>query len=257
MYKNNFLIYFTENKISENKTDEVTSATKPSKNESDKEKESDNKAEVEEEDEDTMHVTEDDEKSNDTTGSLEKIENAPQPQKSQMSLKLPFSHQAEKSNLTAFRQRIQPDIEVNTLLCKRCDIQHQTVQELYDHMAGHYKWMRYACKLCNFKTYYFSKLPEHVKVVHKLKGDTDFYYSTVKAIDGNEALELSENVDESEGNNISPDSRRHSRCSSDSSRLSDDSSSSSARTELGTRKRKIFSNKSSGKRKKELLVNGK
>lgn len=245
----------SENKIS---SEDATATTKPAKE--NEEKESDKHPENENIEETPMDVVEDDEKSNDTTESPEKTDQqtASTISKSHITLKLPFAQQAEKSNMTAFRQKIQPDIEVNTLLCKKCVIYHRTVQELYDHMAEHYKWMRYACKLCNFKTYYFSKLPEHVKVVHKLKGDTDFYFSTVKAIDGNEALELSENVDDNaEVNDVSPDSRRQSRCSSDSSRLSDDSSSSSTRVEVGSRKRKMFSSKTSNKRKKESLINGK
>ncbi|XP_026755617.2 uncharacterized protein LOC113515561 [Galleria mellonella] len=169
--------------------------------------------------------------------------------------KLPFAHQPEKSNLTAFKQKIQPDIDTLKNLCKRCDIQHNNTEELYNHMAAHYKWMRYACKLCNFKNYEFEKLPEHVKIVHKLKGDTDFYFSTVKAIDGAEALELSELVEELNDNNESPDSRRPSRCSSDSSRLSDDSSSSSTRVEAGSRKRKINQSRNVSKKKKETVIN--
>ncbi|CAH0763727.1 unnamed protein product [Diatraea saccharalis] len=167
--------------------------------------------------------------------------------------KLPFVQHIEKSNLTAFRQKIQPDIDINKLLCRKCIIQHENVQELYIHMASHYKWMRYACKLCNFKHYDLEKLPEHVKVVHKLKGDNDFYFSTVKAIDGNEALELAESLDENTDAN-SPESRRQSRCSSDSSRLSDDSSSSGTRAESGTRKRKICQIKGSAKRKRDMLT---
>ncbi|XP_059046068.1 uncharacterized protein LOC131841762 [Achroia grisella] len=170
--------------------------------------------------------------------------------------KLPFAHQPEKSNLAAFKQKIQPDIDISKNLCKRCEIQHNNIQELYDHMAAHYKWMRYACKLCNFKNYEFEKLPEHVKTVHKLKGDTDFYFSTVKAIDGSEALELSEVIDELNDNNESPDSRRPSRCSSDSSRLSDDSSSSSTRMEAGSKKRKLNQTRNQySKRKKETVNN--
>ncbi|CAH2991731.1 unnamed protein product [Chilo suppressalis] len=198
----------------------------------------------------------------DTSESLEKVKESPEKPLEALSevpkplLKLPFAQHIEKSNLSALRLRIQPDIEVNKLLCKKCDIQHDTVHELYDHMAGHYKWMRYACKLCNFKHYNLEKLPEHVKIVHKLKGDNDFYFSTVKAIDGNEALELSECVDENtDVNSTSPDSRRQSRCSSDSSRLSDDSSSSSTRPETGARKRKMCQLKGSAKRKRSTLNN--
>ncbi|XP_028168344.1 zinc finger protein 800 [Ostrinia furnacalis] len=236
----------------ENKANEDTSTTsKPSKDSEDK---TTDKQLPNEELEDAMDVMDDDEKSDDTDSPVKPMEVTPQISK-KPTIKLPFAQQAEKSNLTAFRQKIQPDIEVNTLTCKKCDIQHNSVQELYDHMAGHYKWMRYACKLCNFKTYSFEKLPEHVKVVHKLKGDSEFYFSTVKAIDGNEALELSEVIEESDANDVSPDSRRQSRCSSDSSRLSDDSSSSSTRMEAGSRKRKMFHIKNSAKRKKESLNN--
>ncbi|XP_075971721.1 uncharacterized protein LOC142973660 [Anticarsia gemmatalis] len=204
------------------------------------------------EDDAAMDVSEDD-KSNDTIESPEK-ELRPIVVVPKLNIRLPFAHQTEKNNLVAFRQKILPDIELSKLSCRRCDITFNEIQELYDHMAEHLKWMRYACKLCNFKSYSFEKLPEHVKVVHKLKGDKDFYYSTVKAIDGNEALELCEPLEElPEPNETSPDSRRPSRCSSDSSRLSDDSSSSSTRLE-GSRKRKIYHNKSSMKRRKELAM---
>lgn len=217
---------------------------------------------IEEEDKDVeedaaMDVSEDDQKSNDTIESPEKeLEpEKPQAEPPQLSIRLPFAHQAEKSNLVAFRLRVQPEIDVNKLLCKKCDGQFSETQELYDHVAEHVKWVRYACKLCNYKHYFFEKLPEHVKIVHKLKGDKDFYYSTVKAIDGTEALELCEAPDEiNDANETSPDSRRPSRCSSDSSRLSDDSSSSSTRIEGLTRKRKMFQIKNNTKKRKEFLI---
>ncbi|XP_045765483.1 uncharacterized protein LOC123867482 isoform X2 [Maniola jurtina] len=168
---------------------------------------------------------------------------------------LPFAQQIEKNNLNAFRQKIQSDVDLFKLLCKKCDVKHDKFSEFLKHMSGHYKWVRYACKLCNFKHFNFDKLPEHVKVVHKLKGNTEFFYSTVKAIDGTEALELSESVDEpTDANETSPESRRPSRCSSDSSRLSDDSSSSSTRPETGSRKRKSNIYRSNAKKKREALV---
>lgn len=204
-----------------------------------------------------MDVSDEDTQSNDATESSEKEPEKPRIELPKLNIRLPFAHQAEKSNLTAFRQRIQPEIDVNKLLCKKCDTQFTETQELYDHVAEHVKWLRYACKLCNFKHYSFEKLPEHVKVVHKLRGDKDFYYSTVKAIDGTEASELCESPDElPEANETSPDSRRPSRCSSDSSRLSDDSSSSSTRLEAMGRKRKMFQSKSGAKKRKELGIKG-
>lgn len=172
-------------------------------------------------------------------------------------IRLPFAQHAEKSNLMALRQKIIADIEFENFVCKKCDTPHPTLHDLYDHLAGHYKWMRYACKLCNFKHYDFEKLPEHVRLVHKLKGDKDFYFSTVKALDGAEASELAEPSEETNDKDeeTSPESRRPSRCSSDSSRLSDDSSSSSTRVE-GTRKRKGQQNKGYAKRKRESILKG-
>ncbi|CAG4993101.1 unnamed protein product [Parnassius apollo] len=167
--------------------------------------------------------------------------------------KLPFAQQAEKSNLAALKVRIQRDTDLDELVCRKCDVKHDELQDLYDHMAGHYNWIRYACKLCNFKHYNFEKLPEHVKVVHKLRGDSDFFCTTIKAVDGPEALELCEQADD--GNENSPDSRRPSRCSSDSSRLSDDSSSSSTRVEVGAKKRKMNTRITMAKKKKEAVVN--
>ncbi|XP_072939441.1 uncharacterized protein [Epargyreus clarus] len=168
---------------------------------------------------------------------------------------LPFARQIEQNNFNAFIKLCESDIEIDKLQCKKCDTKLPKVLDLYEHMAEHYKWIRYACKLCNYKHYNFEKLPEHVKLVHKLKGDTDFYFSTVKAIDGAEALQLADcSKETSEPSETSPDSRRPSRCSSDSSRLSDDSSSSSTRIE-GTRKRKIKHNKTAAKKKKESIVN--
>ncbi|CAH2244206.1 jg7442 [Pararge aegeria aegeria] len=167
--------------------------------------------------------------------------------------KLPYAQQTEKNNLNAFRQKIQLDVDLFKLLCKKCDIKHDKIADFLDHMSSHYKWVRYACKLCNFKHFNFDKLPEHVKVVHKLKGNTEFYFSTVKAIDGTEALELSESIDEQNESNKT-NSRRPSRCSSDSSRLSDDSSSSSTRPETGSRKRKSNLYKMNAKKKRQSLV---
>ncbi|XP_022825330.1 uncharacterized protein LOC111355577 [Spodoptera litura] len=216
----------------------------------DKDEDDDNK-EVEDA---AMDVSDDDSKSNDAPESPDKVPEKRQIDPPKLNIRLPFAHQAEKGNLAAFRQRIQSEIEITKMLCKRCDAQFGETQELYDHVAEHVKWMRYACKLCNFKHYYFEKLPEHVKVVHKLKGDKDFYYSTVKAIDGPEALELCESTDElPDAAETSPESRRPSRCSSDSSRLSDDSSSSSTRVEGLSRKRKVFHTKTNAKKRKEFV----
>lgn len=205
--------------------------------------------------------TEEDQKSNDSANSPEKPEVVPQLEV-KLAAGLPFALQAEKSNLAAFKQRIQSDIEFIKLACKKCDSTFTSLSLLYEHMADHFKWMRYACKLCNFKNYNFEKLPEHVKLVHKLKGDTDFYFSTVKAIDGTEAMILSrclaeDATDEANDANESPESRRASRCSSDSSRISDDSSSSSTLKETGSRKRKMRQNKYVAKRKKEVEPKGK
>lgn len=233
--------------------EEPPSANKPEKEEP--------KTELEEEkdiEEDVPMETNgsEDEKSNESIDSPETEIIRPQIEIPKLNVRLPFAHQTEKNNLVTFRQKIQSAIELNKLMCKRCDVKFNEIQKLYDHMADHIKWMRYGCKLCNFKSYSFSELPEHVKVVHKLKGDKDFYYSTVKAIDGAEALDLCEPL-ESIVDTIetSPESRRPSRCSSDSSRLSDDSSSSSTRLE-GSRKRKSYQNKNSAKRRKEVIMKG-
>lgn len=143
---------------------------------------------------------------------------------------------------------------MDSLLCKKCETKFNNAHELFDHAASHHNWMRYACKLCNFKHYCFENLPEHVKVVHKLKGDKDFVYSTVKAINGPEALEMCRIEEDSNiSNDTSPDSRRPSRCSSDSSRLSDDSSSSSTRVEIGTRKRKLHHSKIQRRREPTII----
>lgn len=205
-----------------------------------------------------MDIPDDDLKSN---GSTESPEKNPEPKPVDTCppvIRLPFAMQSEKSNLAAFKRRIQPDIIFYKLLCKKCDKTLGSPMDLFNHMADHVKWMRYACKLCNFKHYNFEHLPEHVKTVHKLKGDKDFYYSTVKAIDGTEAMIISKCLTESEiaddtveTNETSPESRRPSRCSSDSSRLSDDSSSSNTIKESGPRKRKILNAKNNAKRKKD------
>ncbi|KAJ2952137.1 hypothetical protein O0L34_g4416 [Tuta absoluta] len=206
-------------------------------------------------DEDPMDVEDDDQKST-TSESPEKAEPKVEDTVKPV-IRLPYNLQAEKSNLAAFKQRIAPDIDIGKLQCKKCEAKHNSAMELYEHMSEHYKWMRYACKLCNFKHYSFDKLPEHVKVVHKLKGDSDFYYTTVKAIDGKEAMMMSTCMSESSEENPeqqgSPESRRPSRCSSDSSRLSDDSSSSNTVKEATGKKRKMLQNRrsSSAKKKKD------
>ncbi|XP_041971306.1 uncharacterized protein LOC121727490 isoform X2 [Aricia agestis] len=165
--------------------------------------------------------------------------------------RLPYAYGAEKRNLDALKQKMNQDVELDSFLCKKCDTKCVDKGALIDHMANHYKWIRYGCKLCNFKHYEFDKLPEHIKIVHKLKGDSDFYFSTVKAIDSPEALEITELSDDvSETTATSPESRRPSRCSSDSSRMSDDSSSSSVRIE-GSRKRKINRCRTNTKKFKE------
>lgn len=176
-------------------------------------------------------------------------------------LNSPYVEQAERvnSNITALKNKVYlcPDVDVVKLACKKCDSRHRNIQELCDHMATHFKWIRYACKLCNHKNYNFDNLSDHVKTVHKLKGDSDFYHSTVKAIDGPEALELYEaanKVIEEQDGGESP--RRPSRCSSDSSRLSDDSNSSFARVETVGRKRRMRGLKGSAKRKKEVVEKG-
>lgn len=183
------------------------------------------------------------------------IQNPPKFYDSSLINNIPFAQQIEKNNLNAFRQKIGSDVDFFKLLCKKCDIKHSKMIDFLDHMSSHYRWVRYACKLCNFKHFSFNKLPEHVKIVHKLKGNTEFYHSTVKAVDGTEALELSESVEEqNEASETSPDSRRPSRCSSDSSRVSDDSSSSSTRPETGSRKRKSNAYKTNAKKKRETGI---
>lgn len=205
-----------------------------------------------------MDIADDDQKSNGIAESPEKNPESKLEDISQPVMRLPFAMQTEKSNLAAFKRRIQPDIVFYKLLCKKCDKTLASPVDLFNHMADHVKWMRYACKLCNFKHYNFEHLPEHVKTVHKLKGDKDFYSSTVKAIDGTEAMIISKCLTESETaddavetNDTSPESRRPSRCSSDSSRLSDDSSSSNTIKESGSRKRKMHNAKNNPKRKKD------
>lgn len=224
--------------------------------------ENENAEDAEDKDQSPMDF-EEDQKSNDSAESPEKPEVVPQLEPT-LAVVLPFALQAEKSNLAAFKTRIQPEIELNKLTCKKCDLKLTSLSLLYEHMADHFKWLRYACKLCNFKNYNFEKLPEHVKLVHKLKGDTDFYFSTVKAIDGTEAMIMSKCLtdeanaatDEANDANESPESRRGSRCSSDSSRLSDDSSSSSYLKEVGSRKRKMRPTKNVIKRKREIESKG-
>lgn len=208
----------------------------------------------------SMDIADEEPRSSDSAGSPEKNHQSKLEDNCHPITKLPFAMQSERSNLTAFRQRIQADIVFQKLLCKKCDITLETSKDLFTHMADHIKWMRYACKLCNFKHYNFEQLPEHVKTVHKLKGDSDFYFSTVKAIDGAEAMILSKCLIEAETaekvvdtTEASPESRRPSRCSSDSSRLSDDSTSSITIKESGTRKRKMHIAKNNAKRKKETL----
>ncbi|GBP60806.1 hypothetical protein EVAR_85066_1 [Eumeta japonica] len=86
--------------------------------------------------------------------------------------------------------------------------------------------------------YLFDAVVEHNKTVHKLKGDREFYYTTVKALDSADAID-SNSVDEMNDNDLTNvDSRRPSRCSNDSSRSSDDSSSCNNRIEVITNKRK-------------------
>lgn len=218
----------------------------------DTEMEADDKTEIDDKAKTDDKIESDDKIEHDTI-----VQNKPYFFNSTLINKLPFAQQAEKSNLNAFKQKMQPDTNLDQMLCKKCDTTFNEFNELFNHMGAHYKWMRYACKLCNFKHFDYDKLPEHVKIVHKLKGDTDFYYSTVKAVDGIEALELADTSDEvNDANEINPDSRRPSRCSSDSSRLSDDSSSSSTRVESGSRKRKASRYKNNLKKKKEALVAG-
>ncbi|KAI5646389.1 hypothetical protein NE865_01322 [Phthorimaea operculella] len=229
--------------------------TEPKPKPQDEEKDDDDGRDM---DEDPMDIEDDDQKST-TSESPEKPEKSdPKPQDTvKPVIRLPYNSQAEKSNLAAFKQRIAPEIDIGNLQCKKCEAKLNSALELHEHMADHYKWMRYACKLCNFKHYSFEKLPEHVKTVHKLKGDSDFYYTTVKAIDGKEAMMMSTCMSESSEENVEPnedpESRRPSRCSSDSSRLSDDSSSSNNLKEATGKKRKMVQNRrsSSAKKKKD------
>ncbi|CAF4812808.1 unnamed protein product [Pieris macdunnoughi] len=163
---------------------------------------------------------------------------------------LPFCHQAEKSNFNVLKLKVMQNIILEDLWCKKCENKFKEPNELFDHVAGHYNWVRYACKLCNFRHYEYEMVSDHVKVVHKLKGDAEFYFSTIKAIDGAEATNISEPKDITE---TSPNSRRPSRCSSDSSKLSDDSSSSSTPIEVGSRKRKVNATRAAAKKKKAFI----
>ncbi|XP_047526008.1 zinc finger protein 800 [Pieris napi] len=163
---------------------------------------------------------------------------------------LPFCHQAEKSNFNVLKLKVMQNVILEDLSCKKCENKFKEPNELFDHVAGHYNWVRYACKLCKFRHYEYEMVSDHVKVVHKLKGDAEFYFSTIKAIDGTEATHISEPKDITE---TSPNSRRPSRCSSDSSKLSDDSSSSSTPIEVGSRKRKVNAIRAASKKKKAFI----
>lgn len=173
---------------------------------------------------------------------------------------LPYSENIEQKNLAAFKKRMELDADLDTLLCKKCTIFFTDANVLYRHMAEHFKWYRYGCKLCDFKHYILNELPEHIKVVHKLNGDYEFYSSTIKALDANEASNYSNEIfiDLMESTSTSPESRRPSRCSSDSSRYSDnDSCSSNSRVDtICNRKRKIFPTNSNSKRKRETPKKG-
>ncbi|XP_022119850.2 uncharacterized protein LOC110996481 [Pieris rapae] len=163
---------------------------------------------------------------------------------------LPFCHQAEKSNFNVLKLKVMQNIVLEDLSCKKCENKFTEPNDLFDHVAGHYNWVRYACKLCKFRHYEYEKVSDHVKVVHKLKGDAEFYFSTIKALDGAEATDITEPKDITE---TSPNSRRPSRCSSDSSKLSDDSSSSSTPIEVGSRKRKVNAFRAASKKKKAFI----
>lgn len=228
--------------------EEINGSKSPQIEEQEKEEE-----EEEKEADESMEVSEEE---REPSESPEKTEERPRNVTPEPIIRLPFAQHLEKSNLMALKQKIKPHIEMDSLLCKKCETKFNNAHELFDHAASHHNWMRYACKLCNFKHYCFENLPEHVKVVHKLKGDKDFVYSTVKAINGPEALEMCRIEEDSNiSNDTSPDSRRPSRCSSDSSRLSDDSSSSSTRVEIGTRKRKLHHSKIQRRREPTIIDN--
>lgn len=143
----------------------------------------------------------------------------------------------ENLNFNALKTKVEKDVDIETFKCNKCDVKQSDIHALYKHMAAHLGWSRYGCKLCPFKHYTLSKLPTHIQDVHKLKGDNEFYYSTIKVLNPDEAIN---SVDTSA--NTSPESRRQSRFSSDSSKLSDIESGNNIRVD-STLKRKHMQRK--------------
>lgn len=103
--------------------------------------------------------------------------------------KISMSGLVEERNFEGLRMRMLTDIKLDTLTCKKCQHVSTNIIDLAAHMARHYNWARYCCKLCNNKDYMRKCMINHINTAHKLYGDDEFYLSTIKVLEPTEAID--------------------------------------------------------------------
>lgn len=92
----------------------------------------------------------------------------------------------EIANILALDTRI--DTITEKLFCKDCDVAFLSVITFRKHMAKHFDWKRFKCKLCHFKSYNRSCCVNHLKYQHRLSGDPNRLKTFVGALSAKEAM---------------------------------------------------------------------
>lgn len=92
----------------------------------------------------------------------------------------------EIANIIALDAHI--DTITGKLFCKDCDVAFLSIITFRKHMAKHFDWKRFKCKLCHFKSYNRSCCVNHLKYQHRLSGDPNRLKTFVGALSAKEAM---------------------------------------------------------------------
>lgn len=92
----------------------------------------------------------------------------------------------EIANIIALDAHI--DTITGKLFCKDCDVAFLSIVTFRKHMAKHFDWKRFKCKLCHFKSYNRSCCVNHLKYQHRLSGDPSRLKTFVGALSAKEAM---------------------------------------------------------------------
>lgn len=75
--------------------------------------------------------------------------------------KHPMERKEENESEIALRKRCENCVDWDSISCLSCSIKFSNNNELLEHMALHFNWLRYECTQCNFKAYLKSDCKNH------------------------------------------------------------------------------------------------